>query len=224
MDWKIILKGLQKRNVFEKTIFLTSYVRYADDFIIIGPYKWIVERCLEIVEEFLADKGLELNKEKSKIINSIETPIKYLGFSIIRAKDGRSFVIPDPEKVKNLVSKISEIIRKANTMKEIIEKLNPILRGWANYYKSCSAHETFTKVDAIIFNLIMKWGSKRLLTRSKATVIGKYFANDFNEGFKILRPYYKDERGKRVPLYICRYNKIMYHKINRKTIFDELNR
>lgn len=58
-------------------------IRYADDIVITGSNKEILEECRKLLEKFLSERGLELNKLKTRITN-IEKGIDLLGFNIIR--------------------------------------------------------------------------------------------------------------------------------------------
>ena len=56
-------------------------VRYADDFIVIGPSKKMLEALRPYIEDFLSERGLEISKAKSSLFNIWEQDIEFLGFS-----------------------------------------------------------------------------------------------------------------------------------------------
>lgn len=114
-------------------------VRYADDMIITGKSKEIVLKCKEILSEFLAVRGLELNERKT-LITHVKDGFDFLGFNIRRleynakfnkASDQESTLIIKPSKkgIQKLVTKIKDIINTHNPIEKIIGDLNPVLRG-----------------------------------------------------------------------------------------------
>lgn len=113
-------------------------IRYADDVVITGKNEKILRRCRIKLEEFLKPRGLKLNEMKSQIIHLCKG-INFLGFNIRRqawraeknvpSKQRDVLVIkPDLKGMERLRKKIRDAIGN-KSMKEIILKLNPILRG-----------------------------------------------------------------------------------------------
>jgi RNA-directed DNA polymerase len=111
-------------------------VRYADDVVITGKSKKVLDKCMKNLEAFLALRGLALNKTKTSI-KHIKEGIDFLGFNIRRQKgtiDNRSkqnevlIVKPSKKGIMGIMAKIKSTIQIPN-IREIICKLNPILRG-----------------------------------------------------------------------------------------------
>lgn len=105
-----------------------NLVRYADDFIITANSKEIAEELKNIVSDFLATRGLMLSEEKSVI---------FLGWNF-RKYSGKLIIKPSKSSIKSVIRKCSNIILKdgkAMTQKELIRRLNPVIRGWTNYHK-----------------------------------------------------------------------------------------
>src|SRR5216683_958081 len=145
---------------------LSTRMRYADDFIITGNSKeWLEQEVKPAVVEFLAERGLVLSPEKTKITH-IREGFDFLGWNI-RQYDGKLLMKPSKANVKANVKahldKIREVI-KANKMAKqanLIRLLNPILRGWANYHSHVVAKETFARVDARVWSMLWRWAVRR---------------------------------------------------------------
>ena len=144
-----------------------SLTRYADDFVIIHERLEVVERCKQIISEWLAEYDLEIKPEKTQIIhtpkhhNGKRPGFNFLGFYIRQYPVGKyqsgknargdklgfkTIIKPSSEGVKRHYSKVAEVITKHNSAPQmaLVSKLNPILRGWSNYYKTCCSKETYS--------------------------------------------------------------------------------
>lgn len=144
-------------------------IRYADDFITTAESKQIIEDLiLPAIKEFLAIRGLELNMNKTKI-RTITEGFDFLGFSIRKYPDkrrttGEIYVTRASDKsIKKLKTKLKDIFTRYKKVSAyvLISELNPILRGWANYYKVGIAKRVFTKVNAYLFNKLIRWVKKK---------------------------------------------------------------
>ena len=128
-----------------------NFVRYADDFVILCKTKLEAEKALELARTFLAEMELEINQEKTKICHFSEG-FDFLGFTIksrsvqIRAKS--------MEKFKNSIRDITT--RSHNLDKEVIEKLNRVIRGTVNYFGT-----KFSTMNTLFFKLD-RWIRKRI--------------------------------------------------------------
>jgi len=160
---------------------LVNLVRYADDFIITGRNKEILEyQVMPLVKEFLSVRGLTLSEEKTKITH-IDKGFDFLGFNV-RKYDGKLLIKPSKEKVKKFLEKIRETIESNKTCKQdtLIRFLNPKITGWANYYKHCVSSETFSTADHQIFCKILQWSKRRHPMKSTNWVTQKYFHKSEN--------------------------------------------
>ena len=153
-----------------------NMVRYADDFIITGNSKeWLEHEVKPAVVEFLAERGLVLSPEKTKITH-IKDGFDFLGWNI-RKYNGKLLMKPSKANVKAHLDKIREVIKGNKTAKQanLIRLLNPALRGWANYHRHVVAKETFARVDATIWSMLWRWAARRHSTKSAQWVKEKYF-------------------------------------------------
>ncbi len=147
-------------------------IRYADDFVVTAPSKErIVNYVLPKLRIFLKERGMKLNKTKTKIVHR-DDGFDFLGFSIRQYHSkARSVCLAKPSKeaVKCHLQHIKRVISKNKQMKadELIYKLNPIIRGWANYYCYSSAKETFNYIDYRIWKMLWQWCLRRHKDKGK---------------------------------------------------------
>ena len=151
-------------------------VRYADDFIITCENRETLENEIKLmVKEFLADRGLTLSEEKTKITH-IDDGFDFLGFNIRKYK-GNLLITPSKDKVKKLYGKIKEIVERNKSAKQeiLIRLLTPVIDGWGNYYRNCVASETFNKLDHMIVRKLWRWSFRRHLKKGKRWIKQRYF-------------------------------------------------
>lgn len=115
-------------------------VRYADDFILMA--KKIPEHCIEYLHAMLERMELELNTEKTRLVNVETEPFDFLGFTFRYDKDLYSKnkkylnIVPRKKSAQTIRDKVRDYLRR-NRHKNpasIAKGLNPILKGWMNYY------------------------------------------------------------------------------------------
>ncbi len=160
-----------------------SLIRYADDFVIIHEDLNVVKKCQEIIANWLSDMGLELKPSKTKLthtLNEIDGNVgfEFLGFHIQQYKVGnyrcaknghgtplgfKTLITPSKTKIKTHLVKIAEVIdtHKNAPQAALISKLNPIIRGWSNYYSTVVSKETFSKVDHLTYDKLRAWARTR---------------------------------------------------------------
>jgi RNA-directed DNA polymerase len=153
-----------------------NMVRYADDFIITGNSKeWLEQEVKPAVVEFLAERGLVLSPEKTKITN-ITDGFDFLGWNL-RKYNGKLLTKPSKANVKGHLDKIREVIKANKTAKQVnlIRLLNPILRGWANYHSHVVAKKTFARVDTNVWSMLWRWAERRHPEKGARWVKQRYF-------------------------------------------------
>lgn len=153
-----------------------NFVRYADDFIVTGASKEILrDEILPVIEEFLAGRGLTLSKEKTRITH-IEDGFDFLGQNL-RKYNGKLLIKPSKRNVSNLLVKVRNVVKdnKQAKQKNVVMKLNPIIRGWANYHQHVVAAKTFKRVDAEIWKAVWRWAKRRHPNKGARWTRKKYF-------------------------------------------------
>ncbi|CAN0518170.1 unnamed protein product, partial [Scytosiphon promiscuus] len=118
------------------------------------------------IQEFVTFRGLELNQETT-CITSVKKGFNFVGFHFrvypdkSGPKGAKSIVKPTMEGKKRLRSKIKDVVSRNRSSGEIIMELNPILRGWANYYKATSAKKAFTSIGKYVWDKSWVWAKRK---------------------------------------------------------------
>jgi RNA-directed DNA polymerase len=154
-----------------------NLVRWADDFIITGSSKELLETEVKpLIEAHLQERGLELSPEKTRI-TPIDTGFDFLGQQVRKYHDGKIIIKPSAKNTKTFLSKIRQVIKGHAQAKagNLIRLLNPLIRGWANYHRHVSSKHTFVKVDHAIFQTLWRWARRRHPKKPQRWVKEKYF-------------------------------------------------
>ena len=158
--------------------------RYADDFIISGSSKELLENEVKpLITDFLKVRGLELSQEKTKITH-ISEGFDFLGQNI-RKYDGKLLIKPSKENVKAFLDKVREIVKGQKTARQVnvIKQLNPIIRGWANYHRHVVAKKTFHSVDKEIWQTLWRWAKRRHPNKGSRWIKRRYFISERNRSW-----------------------------------------
>jgi len=153
-----------------------NLVRYADDFIITANSKEIAEELKNTVSQFLKSRGLELSDEKTTITH-IDEGFDFLGWTFRKFK-GKLIVKPSKKSTKTLINKCSTIILKegkAHSQKDLIRRLNQVIRGWTNYHKHVVATKTFSYINNTLYILLQQWAKHRHPNKNKWWRMNKYW-------------------------------------------------
>src|SRR5207248_11595411 len=141
-----------------------------------GPRKWYLACCLpyfvcfcesrqdaeqvqKILVEWLKERGLTLSEEKTRIVHLTEG-LDFLGFNIRHypapqtSRTGWKLLIkPSKESIQDVQMKLKELWRKVQgtNARTVVGQLNPVIRGWANYFRTAVAKEIFSGLDRWMF-------------------------------------------------------------------------
>jgi len=181
----LVLDGLEKllsQTFHRKTVAgittdpKINLVRYADDFIITGATKDVLENEVRpLVEQFLNERGLQLSPEKT-CITHIEQGFDFLGQNL-RKFDGKLLIKPSKKNTQVFLEKVRGIINanKSASQEKLIHSLNPVIRGWANYHQHIVAKEVFTRADFEIWRGLWRWARCRHPKKSAHWVKNRYY-------------------------------------------------
>jgi RNA-directed DNA polymerase len=125
-------------------------IRFADDIVILCEREEEARAALEHLREWMRGNGLSLNPDKTRMVdmNKHKAYFEFLGYKFYRTTQNRLRWFARAKSKKKLRSKIRPLTKRCNghSMDEIIRKLNPILRGWFEYFKH-SLPSDFQEVD-----------------------------------------------------------------------------
>lgn len=222
----LVLDGLQpmleerfgtwsrKQNQYIKN--KVNFVRYADDFVITGTSKELLEDQVKpLVKDFLASRGLELSEEKTKVTHVVEG-FDFLGQNIRQYGKGKKkwlLVTPSHKNVKTFLSHMRTTIKANATAKveNLIGLLNPKIRGWSDYHKHVVAKKTFNEVDNQIWHAIYRWARRRHPNKGGKWVAKTYFGKRGNQNWAFRAEVMKDGRVQEKFLRRCDETPIKRH-------------
>jgi RNA-directed DNA polymerase len=184
------------RNVRQR--FCTPQViRYADDVVILHDDPTIIEQCKEATAEWLKEMGLELKSSKTRITHTLDVAegkpgFDFLGFNIRqypvgKTKSGKkrwggllgfkAIVKPSPTTIKRHLQTLREIVdqHKHAGQAALIKALNPVIRGWTNYYRAVASKVAFQKVEYELFRMLWAWARYRHSNKGKRWIAAKYW-------------------------------------------------
>jgi RNA-directed DNA polymerase len=185
---------------------IPAVIRYADDFVVLHDDVEVIKECKEAISEWLRIMGLELKPSKTRLSHTLtkvegNAGFDFLGFSIQQYETGQyrsaknpqgkslgftTQIKPAKEKQKAHQRKVGEVIRnhKSGSQAEIIIELNPIIRGWSNYYSTIYASKTFNKMDFLVWQKLRSWALRACPRTSKYKVMPKYWKRRGDENWR----------------------------------------
>jgi RNA-directed DNA polymerase len=176
----LVLDGLEnKLRTGKGKQGLVNFIRYADDFIVTGRTKELLEtEVLPIIKAHLKERGLELSEEKTKI-TQIDEGFDFLGQNI-RKYNGKLLIKPSKKNIKSFLARIRETIKQNATTEagKLIERLNPMIRGWANYHRHVVSKVAFEFIDSAIFKCLRQWAKRRHPNKPLSWIRKKYYVSD----------------------------------------------
>jgi RNA-directed DNA polymerase len=162
-------------------------IRYADDFIVTSSDPQYLENVVRpAIETFLNERGLTLSQEKTQI-TSIEQGFNFLGQNIRKYKKTEKKILliqPSEKNVKSFLAKVKQTIQSNSNVRTgfLIQKLNPMIRGWALYHRHIVAKQKFVDIDHAVTMMLWKWAKRRHKGRKSIRwVKNRYFTR--HKGF-----------------------------------------
>jgi len=154
-----------------------NLIRYADDFVITGKTKELLEGEIKpLVEQFLRERGLELSPTKT-VVTHVTQGFDFLGQNVRRYSNGKLLIKPSKKSVKRFLAGTRKTIKAAlgKSATDLINELNPKIRGWANYHRHVVSKRTFNRVDHSIFYKLWQWARRRHPNKDPRWLKQKYF-------------------------------------------------
>jgi len=155
-------------------------IRYADDFAVCCLTRQQAEQVTARLVTWLTPRGLSLNKDKTRIVHLTEG-FDFLGFTLRRFSD-KLLIKPSKPAVTRVRKRLSaEAWRlRGSNAGAVVFTLNPIIRGWAAYYRGVVSSKIFSSLDSHAWKLTYKWATFTHPNKSKNWVTARYFGK-FNK-------------------------------------------
>ncbi|MEH2321905.1 group II intron reverse transcriptase/maturase [Nostoc sp.] len=173
-------------------------IRYADDFVILHNDITVVQRCQQTIAEWLEGMGLELKPSKTRLTHTLdkyednEPGFNFLGFNVRQFLAGKhtsgkdtkksllgfkTIITPNSQKLKLHYEKIVSTINahKSAPQTALIRNLNPMIRGWANYYSTVVSKKAYSQLDYLMYKKLRIWAKHRHRNKTAKWIAKKYW-------------------------------------------------
>lgn len=141
-----------------------ALIRYADDFVVACKSEQAAYQAKKLLNSWLAPRGLQLSEAKTRVLH-IEDGFYFLGFNVRQYKSkGKSKLLIKPS--KESILEFRNNLRKAwkglrgHPVTSVLSKINPIIRGWANYFKIGVSKKVFSGLDNWLFTKQFRWAKR----------------------------------------------------------------
>jgi RNA-directed DNA polymerase len=172
-------------------------IAYADDGMVLHPDRAVLEHCQQLLTRWLAKIGLTLNTTKTRIRHTLEGDqpgMDFLGFHIRQYRVGKhqsgktsrgvplgykTLIQPAKANVTDHLTELGRIMGEAKAWSQValIQKLNPKIRGWANYYRSVVSKATFSRLDYLLWAKLRHWANRRHPKKVAGWVFNRYWTH-----------------------------------------------
>jgi RNA-directed DNA polymerase len=170
-----------------------TLVRYADDLVVLHKDLSVVQESQQFLSQRLSEMGLELKPSKTRITHTLvpyegQVGFDFLGYEVrqypvgkTHSKQGfKTIIKPSKEAIRRHSHRIREVIKthKAASQAVLIDRLNPMIRGWANYYSTACSKVTFELMGHLLYQKLWAWTYRRHPQKSRSWIVRKYWLTD----------------------------------------------
>jgi RNA-directed DNA polymerase len=151
-------------------------IRYADDYIAACHSQEQAQQVKARLAKWLEPRGLAFNEDKTQVVHLTEG-FDFLGFHIRRYPNGKLLIKPSKAAMNRIRKRLREVFRamRGATTLALIRTLNPIIRGWAAYYRTQVSSRAFARLDDYVWRLAYKWAKHRHPRKPKKWIVARYF-------------------------------------------------
>jgi RNA-directed DNA polymerase len=171
-------------------------IAYADDCVVLHEDRQVLEHCQQLLRTWLAEIGLTLNEAKSSIRHTLEGDqpgFVFLGFHIRQYRVGKhqsgkspgghrrlgykTLIKPAKANMQEHLAELGRIIARGKAWSQgaLIRQLNPKIRGWAIYYRTCVSHAVYSRLDSLVWEKLRTWARQRHPNKATGWVIQRYW-------------------------------------------------
>jgi RNA-directed DNA polymerase len=150
-------------------------IRYADDLVALCYSRHEADQVKARLASWLAPRGLAFNEDKTRIV-TLDEGFDFLGFNV-RRYHGKLLIKPSKAAVRQIRERLRTELRslRGTNAAAVIARLNPVIRGWAAYYRTAVSSETFAALDHYLWKLTYKWARHSHPNKPTRWVIRRYF-------------------------------------------------
>ena len=152
-----------------------ALIRYADDLVALCHTRQDAFEVKARLAAWLAPRGLAFNEDKTRVV-SLDEGFDFLGFNV-RRYGTTPLIRPSQAAVRRIRQRLRTELRslRGHNAGAMIRRLNPIIRGWAAYYRTQASSQTFKKLDQYLWALTYRWALLSHRNKSRPWVFARYF-------------------------------------------------
>jgi RNA-directed DNA polymerase len=180
-------------------------IRYADDFVVLHPTEAGIHKAQAIAATWLAGMGLELKSSKTRISHTLrpldgKVGFDFLGFTVRQFPVGKThsgknsygkplgfktLIKPSKTAIKEHMAKVGEKLKslQAAPQETVSRDLNPIIRGWTNYYRAVVSKEVYATCDTLLYRKLRRWAKRRHPNKSMYWIVRRYWLLNRQKGW-----------------------------------------
>jgi RNA-directed DNA polymerase len=150
-------------------------IKYADDLVALCHTRDEAEQVKARLTGWLAPRGLTFNEGKTRIV-TLDDGFDFLGVTV-RRQSGKLLLKPSKAALRRVRERLRTEVRalRGANAAMVLVRLNPIIRGWAAYYRTVVSSEAFAALDRYLWRLLYKWAKFTHPNKSKHWIVDRYF-------------------------------------------------
>ncbi|XVQ86189.1 group II intron reverse transcriptase/maturase [Microbispora siamensis] len=150
-------------------------IRYADDMVALCYNQQQAQQVKARLAEWLTPRGLVFNEDKTRIV-SLTEGFDFLGFNI-RRYGAKLLIKPSTAAMRRIRRRLADEVRtlRGSNAVALLATLNPIIRGWAAYYRTGVSSRAFSSLDDHMWRLLYKWATWTHPSKPKRWIVDRYF-------------------------------------------------
>jgi RNA-directed DNA polymerase len=189
------LEGVGHGGHWHRRVHQLHDVRWAEDFIVTANSREVVENTiLPAVHAFFAARGVRLSPHKT-IMTPLSQGCDFLGQTIRKqarsnGKPAKLQITPSKARVQTITAKVTTLCQQAAgaTPAQLIETLNPIIRGWANSHRHIICGETCAQLDSFVWRRLYRWAKLRHPHNTGRWIAQRYFPHQPGDAWRCTEP------------------------------------
>ena len=152
-----------------------ALIRYADDLVVHCHSRQHAIAIKARLAAWLAPRGLAFNEDKTRVV-TLDEGFDFLGFNVRRYR-GKPLIKPSKAAVRRIRERLRAELRslRGTNAQAVIKRLNPIIRGWAAYYRTQVSSDVFSALDHYLWKLTYKWARFSHANKPTSWVVDQYF-------------------------------------------------
>lgn len=176
---------LGQLGAFPARELVAGWLRAADDMVVCCYSQQQAEQVKAKLADRLAPRGPVFNEDKTRIVD-LDEGFDFLGFNLrryrYRHQPAKLLIKPSPKAVRRIRNRLVDELRslRGSNAMAVIARLNPIIRGWAAYYRGVVSSRVFSALDDHLWWLTYRWACHSHPNKPKKWIARRYFGR-FNK-------------------------------------------